>query len=547
MGKRNKLSILALLPILILSLALGTYARPGQAAEPTGPGAPQQAWHIEQVSANYYDSPSIALDSSGEPRIAFFGQYPDSGLRYARHQGLAWDIEQVDADYGDYASLALDALDNPHIAYQNQGSNLKYAHYYDGSWHFQIVDPSPQVGTYTSIAIDSAGLPHIAYWDYTNQAVKYARRAGANWTIETVDVITDTGWPAISMDLDSADYPHMIYNAGFPGETKYAYKDGTGWHLEVVGQYGGLSTSLVVDSQDRPHIAYTENQLMYAYRDGSGWHKTVVHDDHLAGENLSLTLDSAGRPRIAYSFWNYPDEGWLVYSYFDGFDWQRETVEVRPGADILGPISLAVDAADHPHIAYGDLYSDTLTYAVYREACVPLTGVNINGPTQLSLGTTGQYQAVPAPADASLPLSYSWDGGATGASVSYSWDTVGSYTVAVTATNLCSQVQDSQSVDVFCQAIQGVAIGGPSVLLAGQTGNYEMAVTPLDASLPLTVTWDNGASGTAATYSWPVSGTYSIAVTVTNPCGGVHGDTLPVNVLDEWPYSTYLPVVSRGE
>ncbi|MBN1262142.1 MAG: choice-of-anchor J domain-containing protein [Anaerolineae bacterium] len=71
----------------------------------------------------------------------------------------------------------------------------------------------------------------------------------------------------------------------------------------------------------------------------------------------------------------------------------------------------------------------TLPVAVYR----PLTDVVVNGPARLTPGEAGVFTVAPTPVDATLPVTYTWTGGALGATATYSWTVKGIYTVTVTA------------------------------------------------------------------------------------------------------------------
>jgi hypothetical protein len=97
----------------------------------------------------------------------------------------------------------------------------------------------------------------------------------------------------------------------------------------------------------------------------------------------------------------------------------------------------------------------------------------------------------------------------------------------------------------LCTSASGTRISGPRTLLAGQVGTFLAGPLPITASLPLTFAWSNGATAPTATYSWPSTGTYTIAVTATNPCGQGVG-LLEVRVIAAWPFSGYLPLVLRG-
>lgn len=82
-------------------------------------------------------------------------------------------------------------------------------------------------------------------------------------------------------------------------------------------------------------------------------------------------------------------------------------------------------------------------------------------------------------------------------------------------------------------------------LLAAPEAIYRAEALPITASLPLAFAWSDGTTTPTATYSWPLTGTCAIAVTVTNPCGRSVG-SLEVRVIAVWPFGAYLPLVLRG-
>ena len=69
----------------------------------------------------------------------------------------------------------------------------------------------------------------------------------------------------------------------------------------------------------------------------------------------SLRLDAAGHPHIAYG------EDHLYYAWHDGTSWQYETVDDSSG--VGQHASLALDADGHPHISYCDETNHGLKYA----------------------------------------------------------------------------------------------------------------------------------------------------------------------------------------
>lgn len=540
--------------ILILLGSPGTLAAPASGAAASRAAArseppDQYSWTLETVSERAGRSPALALDALGRPRIACMGYYGehDYGLLYLRYESFAWHSEMVDDSGSDHASLVLDGNGEPHISYYSRSdADLLYAHYYGGAWHIQHVETISDTGEYTSIQVDSTGMPHIAFWDQSHEAVRYTRRVGANWQTETVAVVGGYG-NAISLALDANDHPHISFHDDTLDALRYAHYDGTTWHVETVDDatFAGEHNALVLDAQGHPRIAYYAWGLRYAWHDGSSWHVTILEDDHLAGDYISLALDSLGRPHISYVTWHYPDERWLRHSYFDGFDWQHETVEASTDTFGYHGTSLALDPADRIHIAYWDIDADYLRHAVYTEPCAPVSGASIAGPDRVPIGIQGDYGATYTPPEASTPVLYAWNNGASGATAAYTWTFAGTYSVAVTVTNACGQAQDTMAVEAFCQPLAGAHVAGPSLLLAGQSGSFQAVPEPITASLPLTVTWDNGSTGLTTSYSWTTTGTYTLTMTATNPCGVQRGASYHVEVLEEWPYAVYLPLLSR--
>jgi len=77
---------------------------------------------------------SLALDSSGRPRIAYYDA-TNKDLKYSAWNGASWDVEAVDGtppgtnDVGKFASLRLKTgTGEPRIAYYNAtAQDLKFA------------------------------------------------------------------------------------------------------------------------------------------------------------------------------------------------------------------------------------------------------------------------------------------------------------------------------------------------------------------------------------------------------------------------------------
>jgi hypothetical protein len=536
------------------------------------------SWQFEIVDVEEgtaFRSLSLVLDAADWPHIAYYEKSPydyspSDSLRYAYYDGTGWQIEIVESVIGDKsqhaASLVLDAAGHPHISYIDPiNGDLKYA-YYDGlGWHIEVINEEYVTGA--SLQLDSAGRPHILFDDDWDTGLVHAYYDGA-WVTEVVD-------PAgiePSLVIDAADHLHVAYCAPYYAYCvypKYAYYDGLAWHIESIdypGDGGGFP-SLDLDTAGRPHMSYvaaydpdiwSHTMVKYAYYDGADWKTEVLatNTTYGFGENTSLALDAQDRPHISYHAKDNWPAGELRHTYFDGSVWQVEVVDGSNPSN--HDTSLVLDAAGRPRIAYDKHHY--LLYAHDTTCVVPVEGASISGPGTLAAGQTSLYTATFTPITASLPITFTWSNGTISPTAAYSWTDPGPHTLAVTAANECGSAQGAFTVTVFCQAVESVEVTGPRSLLTDQIGTYQATAQPITSSPPITFTWDSGRSfgtaccfgsaetasqtGPTATFSWTMTGTYTLTVTGTNACGQAQGHYV-VQVLEDWPYNVYLPLVLR--
>jgi hypothetical protein len=316
---------------------------------------------------------NLKLDSDGQPHIAFGG----SNLYHGFFDGSVWQFELVDpAPFtGKFASLAIDGNDNIHISYydddeQGGNGNLKHAFYnrVADTWTIEVVDSSaPKVGKFTSLTLDSNGRPHIAYMDETYDTLKYAYKSGNTWVREVVDDDGNVGaYPSIA--LNSSNVPSISYYDFTPDNTgmnlRYAVRLGTNnWHTETVIASGknGLFTSLAIDSSNRPHIAYfndDNDDLKYTYKSGGTWYFSTVDTVNSVGWYITMLLDSYDNAHISY--YDYSN-GNLKYATSK---WNRWNVEIIDDAGDVGMFSsITLDKADRPYFLYYDVTNNQLKYA----------------------------------------------------------------------------------------------------------------------------------------------------------------------------------------
>lgn len=186
-------------------------------------------WTIEIVSVSD-EGTSLALDSSGRPRIVF----RDNGdLRYASWDGSTWMIEDVAPTSTAAANarafaLALDPSDHPSIALfstdlepETDDDDLVFVRWNGASWDSQTVDSPGRIGDSPAIRFNSAGVPFVSYFDQSNGNLKVASLAGSTWTLETVDSAGVVG-QFTSIAIDRFDRVHVSYYDNTREALKYA-------------------------------------------------------------------------------------------------------------------------------------------------------------------------------------------------------------------------------------------------------------------------------------------------------------------------------------
>jgi hypothetical protein len=268
-----------------------------------------------------------------------------------------------------------------HIAYENYGS-LKYARKSADGWMVENLDPAADAtGGFVSLAIDSKGNPHIAYSLASggghSSRLKYASKGDGTWTVETVDGLSNphgglyvhVGW-FTSLALDAEDTPHVAYYdhsvidfSQSVGNLKYASKNSGTWTVETVDAAGdvGKYASLALDAKGNPHISYTHttgggrsSQLRYASKSGGRW-ATIEYLATPGSEEWNRYYTS-----LAVDAEDNPH-----ILYYEMTEWMREgnleyatkrgrvwTFETVDSVGNGGEASLAFDAKANPHIAY---------------------------------------------------------------------------------------------------------------------------------------------------------------------------------------------------
>jgi hypothetical protein len=323
---------------------------------------------------------SLALDGRGLPRVAY-RHFGAGELRHARRIGGSWRIEVVDggstADVGHNSSIAVGSDGLARIAYYDRtNGDLKLATERAAGWELEVVDDLGDVGRFASLALDSRDRPHVSYVDFGTGALRYAVREEGGWRRETVDAQANEGanWSVMavlargtSIAVDPDDRPHIAYYDDALGQLKYAMGRADRWIGEIVDRapYAGLDASIVVGGDGRPRIAYCDfgaDDLKAATRSATRWTIETVDADGLVGLGASLALDSENRRHIAYREYGAAlGAVALRHAHETAEGWHSEVVDNGPKAGRYP--WLVLDGADEPHVAYLDDDFQNLRYA----------------------------------------------------------------------------------------------------------------------------------------------------------------------------------------
>ena len=187
---------------------------------------------------------------------------------------------------------------------------------------------------------------------------------GKGWCIERVDDI-NTLWD-VTTDLvfDSNNRPHIAYRNVTGTVAKYAYYNGTSWNTANLPNSGGggrvIGASIALDSNNYPHIVFARqwvDKLEYVRWDGSNWVdlSIIASGNIVKFPSIDIYND---KPRIAYIA-----NGKINYIEYNGASWRGK---INPtDADVLYNCS----NCDYSQCTGTDIEVDKVTGNVYIGFC----------------------------------------------------------------------------------------------------------------------------------------------------------------------------------
>ncbi len=290
---------------------------------------------------------SVCVAENSSPSVGWGGTW-----EYLGGQGIGTDQAAL-------PSLALDSAGNPTVAYIGNAyvsGHLSVLHWDGDSW--QYMGP-PEIGNSVndvSLALNGSGYPPIV--GYTNGNLSILRWDGSAWQYVGSPEIVDA--TSLSLAVDSTNNLVVAVVHGDEHELSVLRWDGRS-HWEKLGKdmpAVGFHPSLALDSAGNPVVAYEDeannDKLSVLRWDGSAWQ--YMGAPGVSEYNVwfpSLKLDSSGNPIVAYGMnvnehAEEPDE--VSVLRWDGNSWQYVgSPQISDGA--AGPASLMLDTNGAPVVA----------------------------------------------------------------------------------------------------------------------------------------------------------------------------------------------------
>ncbi|MCH8226325.1 MAG: hypothetical protein IIC97_10705 [Chloroflexi bacterium] len=281
-------------------------------------------WDIATLAEGYFYGPLDIAIGPGDAAHISYHDHDEEDAAYGFWNGTEWEVTVIPARGHDGWDnrIVVDSQGNPHIsAVFPSDFNGNGIEYYGqdaaGQWMVESVGSAPLTYQFaTSIAVDPQGIPHISFYTPDTKNLALASRTEAGWTINIVDDDEANG-KFSSLIIDAEGRFHISYTqrADFTSVVvKYATRgpEDAGWDITEVGTLDSLTygfvgarniTSLVLDSQGNPWIAYSDEKVLKLARwDGTAWESAdvIIAGTQPLGQLVSLKLDSQDQPHMVY-------------------------------------------------------------------------------------------------------------------------------------------------------------------------------------------------------------------------------------------------------
>ena len=222
-----------------------------------------------------------------------------------------------------------------------------------------------------------------------------------HWTTSTADYADQAGLEN-AIVMDSSGNLHIVHINGGNYEIRHSVYDGSSWLSNKIGDCEGTScwdAHMVIDDNDELHVAYAaySNAVIYRHYDGSTWTSSVVSTSAKFGP-VGIAVDSNNLPHISYAASGQHCGGGLRLASFNGTSWGSQSIDY--GSNKGCDSSIVIDDNDHVYIAYQDRDNSKLKFATNHsgswntyapDAAVPVTSMYPGYFTSLAMDNQGQF------------------------------------------------------------------------------------------------------------------------------------------------------------
>jgi hypothetical protein len=286
-------------------------------------------WTVDEFVEGYFYGPiGLDFDPEGRPSVVWHDHQADQfddqlgDLAYAVRDGGAWTTEAAEDDGHDgWDSVVVVGEDGTvHAAGVDpqqfgREDGVEYYVRRDGGWEVASIGTGPvEYEWNVALALDASGQPALSYFDNNTSELRLARFNEPVWTIETVASGADLGRFS-SLAFDDAGRAHLSFfevTGASTGVVRYAVETPDGWQVEAVAELDDVElgftgarrvTALALTTGEEPVVAFSDRSGVWvASRDGSAWQVDTVATagDRPFGQLVSLALDGADRPHLAF-------------------------------------------------------------------------------------------------------------------------------------------------------------------------------------------------------------------------------------------------------